>query len=127
MIDPPDLGDFPRQCFIFPHERLEVCKRPSGQLSVEIGRNRSRKLLVLREEGYSQLLTLLDAGLSLLDLRHGSRVCPMIVALLTERNNGPTKLFRVRRRECRFTHLALPGEGAQDVAAVSNEFMLAAR
>jgi hypothetical protein len=47
----------------------------------------------------------------------------MVFVLLTERNNGPTKLFRVRRRECRFVYFAPLRELAQDAAAISNEFM----
>jgi len=46
------------------------------------------------------------------------------LALLTERNNDPTNLFRVRRRECKFAYFAPPEEKVQDAAAVSNEFML---
>jgi hypothetical protein len=47
-----------------------------------------------------------------------------MLALLTERNNGPTKLFRVRRRECGLEYFAPLSELAQDAAAISNAFML---
>jgi hypothetical protein len=66
----------------------------------------------------------LDAGLSLLNLRHGFSISSMISALLTERNNGPTKLFRVRRLESRLGYFAPRRELAQDTAAFSNEFVL---
>jgi hypothetical protein len=48
----------------------------------------------------------------------------MILTLLTERNNGPTKLFRVRRREYEFSYFAPLRKLAQDAAGFSNRFML---